>query len=619
MNRAIYPILFIVLLSLPASVRAQLDPLPVPLKLPPGLVQNLPLEKSTSYFGDALRAVHCPDDKDNPFGTCGNLLFGGLAMVNSHLSGKIQIEFFPPVNNIAHFEVMHPGGLAGDDSFLTAPNAYRLPAKGNLVYDDYNVIGSGDLNLVNGEVTNFKYAIHFANTALLALVNANPKLEAPLLKFPGSRGSAWAKFEQRSDGLLDFTFYGTTFLPLGNSIKGDPVRLPLGLCNFPLNCSTIPAAGTSLHPQLHLSTKPITDPDCGQNCPDIPYNTIQHYSTNGWATYFGDKFTLNIPELGGGAIGRSHLLGRLQIQFGEPSGGSVPFAVSSMPPAALLAEPPASPLSFPGLAIGLLGHDEYLRFPLQTYSMVEVAEADEPFDLQLGSIDLRTGRVIGDLVYRGFIAQNIIFQVLAQNDGRIAPDPWNFRGPSSFEKGVNGQNIFRFQGTVRAPFTGFRFPSPDLIKAHSWVAGEGSYLDPYMTMQAMSTPSVIPSVKSGSATAVSSRLDTFTYSYTMPCDPAGQPFSFQYTNNNSTKGGTFKMNSLANVHCFNSRTGELGSADYDVVTFSGFGSWSTDKDNGLHFAAVQVSTAPNAPYVSVTIDAGYTSNAHTKPAFAPVP
>jgi hypothetical protein len=209
MNRAIFPVVFIVLLSFPAYAKAD-DNLPTPLVLPPGLVQVLPLEKSTSYFGDSLRAVHCPDEADNPYGTCGNLLFGGLAMTNNHVSGKIQIKFYPPVNNIAHFEVTHPGGLPGDDGYLTAPQSYRLPVKNNLVFDDDQAVNSGDLNLLTGEVTNLAYNVHFYNTALLALSKANPKLEAPIIRFPGTYGSAWAKFEQRQDGLLDYTFYGTT-------------------------------------------------------------------------------------------------------------------------------------------------------------------------------------------------------------------------------------------------------------------------------------------------------------------------------------------------------------------------------------------------------------------------
>jgi len=79
------------------------------------------------------------------------------------------------------------------------------------------------------------------------------------------------------------------------------------------------------------------------------------------------------------------------------------------------------------------------------------------------------------------------------------------------------------------------------------------------------------------------------------------------------------MTSLANVHCTNSRSSQLSPGDYDTVSFSGFGSWSKDKENGLHLATVQISTSKDFPYVSVMIDGGLTSNANTKPAEAPVP
>jgi hypothetical protein len=136
----------------------------------------------------------------------------------------------------------------------------------------------------------------------------------------------------------------------------------------------------------------------------------------------------------------------------------------------------------------------------------------------------------------------------------------------------------------------------------------------------MATTDIPRAVKSGSNTgAVSSINDRFSYSYSIPCNPAGLPFSFEYTNNNATNGGTFKMTSLANVHCTNSRTSQLPPGDYDTVSFSGFGSWSADKANGLHLATVQISTSKDFPYVSIMVDGGLVSNANIKPAVAPLP
>ena len=106
-----------------------LDELPQKLRLPPGLDETLPLNKTASFFGDALHAVDCTEDKDLPYGTCGNQLFGGLVMTDSHLNGSIRIRFYAPVNDVAHFEVIH-GTLHGDDGhhahFQAADSRVRL-------------------------------------------------------------------------------------------------------------------------------------------------------------------------------------------------------------------------------------------------------------------------------------------------------------------------------------------------------------------------------------------------------------------------------------------------------------------------------------------------------------
>jgi hypothetical protein len=125
----------------------------------------------------------------------------------------------------------------------------------------------------------------------------------------------------------------------------------------------------------------------------------------------------------------------------------------------------------------------------------------------------------------------------------------------------------------------------------------------------------------GSQTNVLSSFgEQFSYSYSIPCDPTGKTATFQYTNNASGKtGGTFKMDNLAAVSCLNSLTAVQRPGNYDTVTFSGYGSWSKDLEDGLHLATVQVSTAPNAPYVSILIDGGTESNVNTKPPEIPVP
>ena len=86
------------------------EPLPVPLTLPPGLVQTLQVDTAGSYMGDAVRIPDCPKNEDAPFFVCGNVLFGGLGLWNTHLTGPLRIQFFPPVKDISHFEIIDDHG-----------------------------------------------------------------------------------------------------------------------------------------------------------------------------------------------------------------------------------------------------------------------------------------------------------------------------------------------------------------------------------------------------------------------------------------------------------------------------------------------------------------------------
>src|SRR5262249_47132841 len=154
-----------------------------------------------------------------------------------------------------------------------------------------------DLNLRTGEVTNLNYSVIFFNLFYNVLGFVNPKLKPPPFTFPGIYGTADAVFEQRDDGQLDFTFYGSTFLPLGNNIDGDPVRLPMPFCGPLLQCASIQVPGMSLHPHLRLTTKPFTDPPCTANCYSVPYNSIIELTLNSRFSSIGDDFHLNIPQL----------------------------------------------------------------------------------------------------------------------------------------------------------------------------------------------------------------------------------------------------------------------------------------------------------------------------------
>jgi hypothetical protein len=589
------------------------------LALPSGLEQLLPIDSRASYCGDALRAAHTHEERDIAYGSTPNLLFGGLCLVESHLEGSIRIRFTPPIGDVTHFEVTHEGGLTGSDALLVAPQYFKLPCLMNRVSDVPGAISSGDLNLATGDVTNLSYTVGFMNSALLGLASANPDLPRAPISFPGQYGSAWATFEQRSDGLLDFSFRGVTFLPLGAGFGGKPTRVPLPFAGPAMHFASIPAVGTALHPHLSLTTKGPGGLPCGEDCPDIPGNTIREYTAFSHNTAFGDTFTLNVEQLGGPGTGRSHLLGRVQIQFGEPRHDSVPVAVSTLAPGGLLAAPPDSPMAamFPGrLTIGLLGHDETLRFPLCAYDITKVCFADDPFEFSIGSIDLTTGRLLGPLLHRGFIIQEMLMKLI-ELEPRTPKASFFFRGPAGFERDASGQTLFNFNGIVRVPYPeGYGFPQPDL--ASTFIVGPGSSLDPFVYIQAMDGHAAPPAGKSGrSQHVLASNGQRFSYSYSIPGVPAGRPAAFEYVN--ETTGGTFTLTALMWVGFLNARRESAGPAEPDAVSFTALGRWSDDTERRPHLAAVQISTAPEMPYVSIIVDGGALSNVNTKPERAVLP
>lgn len=592
---------------------------PKPLQLPPGLEQVLPVSKAASYFGDSIRAVNCRNKKEIPFGSCRGILFGGFAMVDSHLSGSVRIKFTPAVDNTTHFEVTHGEGLLGDDGTLSAPQFYKLPALQNGVRDVPGKISSGDLNLETGEVSNLKYYFYFGNSALLALGRVNPNLPAPAMIVFAEEStltqysSATAVFEQRPDGLLDYSFYGSTFIPLGSVLQGQPVLFPLPISSPTLQFATVPANGTALHPHLSISTK---EPEVGaqDTCLDIPFNTIQELTLFTHNSSFGDAFALNSPEIGGHTTGRSQVLGRVLLQFGERAGNSVPVAVSFLNPGGLLVDFPDTPITqlFPGrLYPGPRGCDEFLRFPLRTYLTIDLAILDDPLDISVGAVDLRTGKFLNDLLHRGFINQDLFF-ALIRVEPRTPQSSFYFRGPAVLDRGSDGRLIFRFQGQVHIPYPeGFFFPDPNL--ATGFPAGPNSALDPFLWIHAIEDGEAPRTNKEGSARNVlSSTAERFSYSYKIPSDLNHHKASFEYENH--TQQGKFRMHSLTWVGFSHSSGVRLRSGDYDTVTFAGFGVWSKDNSETVQMAAVQISTSAQKPYVAIQIDDGNVSNVNTKPA-----
>jgi len=581
---------------------------PPRLQLPPGLEQILPLNKELSYFGDGISPINARSPVEIQWGGSGNSLFGGLAMVDSHLSGNIRIQFSPPQNNLTQFQVSFAEGFSGDDAVLTCPQFFKMAFQQNRVDVVPGTISSGTLNLQTGEVSNLTIYAAYRSTALAALIGSNPAFPKQPLSFPGQYGSSWAQFERRGDGKLDFTFYGSTFIPLG---KG--TVWPLNFVGPSGQFATVPANGTVMHPHLHLSTKEATRAENSGEPLDIPFNTIQEFTLYTHNSSFGDAFHLNVPALGGPAKGRSELLGRLQIQFGEKTGNSVPIAVWALTPGGIMAELPDSPITgaFPGkLWAGPQGFNENLRFPQRNYPLDDLSILGDAFDLCIGALDVRTGRSINQLLHRAFISQDLIFALL-RVEPRTPKDSFFFRGPALLQRGTNGNLVFRFQGIVAIPYpSGFLFPHPDFTTG--FIVGPDSRLDPFLWFHAIQDSTRAGNTLNGSEQRVrASTGDEFSYKYRIPGDPTGASPLFEYVNH--TQQGQFRMHSLAWVGFSNSSTSEISVDGYDTVTFSGFGVWTKDGVKTLQQAAVQISKSREKPYVGIQVSAGDVSNVNTKP------
>ena len=274
---------------------------------------------------------------------------------------------------------------------------------------------------------------------------------------------------------------------------------------------------------------------------------------------------------------------------------------------------PDSPISdvFPGrLPFGPQGFDELLMFPQRIYSLDDLTILDDPFDIAVGAVNLKTGKLIAELLHRGFINQDLIFALL-RVEPRTPKDSFFFRGPAWLEKGTDGQLIFRFKGEVFVPYPGgLKFPQPNLTT--SFTVNRDSRLDPFLWIRAIHDGEAGQCVKEGRASdVVSSTGERFSYSYVIPGVPTHHKASFEYENH--TQKGTFRMYSLAWVGFSHSMGSQTRYGEYDTVTFTGFGIWSKDGVKSIQQAAVQISTSPQTPYVGIQIDSGFVSNVNTKP------
>lgn len=247
---------------------------------------------------------------------------------------------------------------------------------------------------------------------------------------------------------------------------------------------------------------------------------------------------------------------------------------------------------------------------MRTYALDDLSVLDDPFDISIGAIDLKTGRTLDNLLHRGFISQDLIFALL-----RVEPctpqSSFFFRGPAMLVRGPRNQRVFRFQGIVHIPYTqGFKFPHPDFTTA--FTVGGNSALDPYLWFHGIQNGAASKAVLEGSVRSVrASSGDEFSYRYLIPADPSSIEPMFVYENH--TQQGSFHLHSLAWVDFSHSGTSHAAENEYDTVTFTGFGMWKKDGTKTLQQIAVQISKSSEKPYVGIQVAEGDISNVNTKP------
>ena len=591
------------------------------LRLPEAMEQTLDLNPAESWFGDALRVVDAPDDtpylKDVPaFGHSSNTYFGGLAMVDTTLRGRLHLKFFPPgPNGRARFELRQPGMLIGDDARLEAPQLFKLPMQLCRVMDVPDLVSWGEIDLDTGIAWHVHYSAIFYNTAVITLFGANPKLDVIPLMFPGppNAGSTSATFSSRDDGLLDLTLDANMFIPLGTDLRGDPVRWPMPFTTPDGKTASILTRCASLHPNIRLTTRasdPVPSESSGQPSLDLKPNSVIELTALSRNTTFGDDFHLNMDALGGPMVGRAHLQGRMRLQLGPPVGQSdlLPISVRVLKPGGLFSTERAHmPFVPPGCSLGMPAPREQLKAPSGVvYDLRDISYVDDGYNLSLGCVNRHTGRVIGPLLHRGYVSQAML-QKLVDTELGTPADSFAYRGPARLERGRGGELVYRFKGDLYIPYpTGLLWPKP--TELGGFPAKDGSFLVPFMRLRG-ATPLPCPEGLRGKADQVTTTIgEKISYRFDLPGDPERGEAIFEFHHHDQE--ASFHLVELVWIAYISAQEGSAGP---DSVALTGLGTWSGDPDGKLHFLSAFMREADGESYFNILIDGGATSCAHLRP------
>jgi hypothetical protein len=215
---------------------------------------------------------------------------------------------------------------------------------------------------------------------------------------------------------------------------------------------------------------------------------------------------LRSEELGGGALARSPLFGRVEVQFGTIVAGKMPFTISLRGPTPRLNSKTERLLKLlpPGTQAGLLGMHGTLRFPRVTYFQRELSLTTDPYKVSVGSVDVDSGE-FHNAILRKYLFQNIMKKLLLV-EPRTPTDSFCYICNGHFRV-VGGGLAISLYGDFNIPYpNGYHFPLP---KYGSTKIGEESHLQPFVNLDAVESILFRPSSESVEVVSSNCRRGNF--------------------------------------------------------------------------------------------------------------
>jgi len=322
----------------------------------------------------------------------------------------------------------------------------------------------------------------------------------------------WLTLEEGGSALT-LHIIAQQFLPLGVSVEGNMLQMPPGLLGGTPQ-EPFSAANSSLHPYITVvgttrqhsksagstamqsaresyRVKPVFSM-VGSHSLARYENCVIDLTCLPGASDFGDNFALRSPDLGGRALARSPLFGRLRLQFGPIGEGKMPFVLHLESPSAALDSKAAQLLSLlpPGTRPGLVGMHGEMHFPLITFEQEELSLTTDPYKVSVGVIDLETGS-FENLILRAYLFQNVMRNLLMV-EPRTPTDSFCYVCDGKIQATAEGLTL-QLYGDFTIPYpAGYAFPLPGGRKTR---IEPGSHLLPFVNLTAVTSDSFKPSTE----------------------------------------------------------------------------------------------------------------------------